>query len=102
MVDGSVIKFNAHFSATNFHLLAVKFEPLSVMMLWGTPYRCTTPDMKSITGLDSVVFTGLASIHLVNLSTMTNKYFFLMASPFKGSDHVQPPDRKRPSNGDGS
>ena len=49
---------------------------------------------------DSAVFTGLASIHLVNLSTMTNKYFFLMASPFKGSDHIQPPDCKGPSDSD--
>ena len=31
---------------------------------------------------------------------MTNKYFFLMASPFEGSDHIKPPDRKGPSNGD--
>ena len=55
--------------------------------------------MKSITGPDSAVLTGLASIHLVNLSTMTNRYFF-MASPFKGSDHIEPPDRKRPGYGD--
>ena len=26
--------------------------------------------------------------------------FFLMASPFKGSDHIKPPDREGPSNGD--
>ena len=41
----------------------------------------------------------LASIHLVNLSTMTNKYFFLVGSPFKGSNHVKPPDRERPGDG---
>ena len=56
--------------------------------------------MKSITGPDSAVLTGLASIHLVNLSTMTSKYFFLMGSRFEGSDHIKPPDRKGPSNGD--
>ena len=56
--------------------------------------------MKSITGPDLAVLTGLASIHLVNLSTMTNRYFFLMASPFKGSHHIKPPDRKGPSDGD--
>ena len=67
------------------------------MMLLGTPYRCTTPDIKSITSTGSAVLTGLASIHLVNLSTMTNKYFFLVASPFKGSNHIQPPDREGPS-----
>ena len=57
------------------------------------------PDMKSITGPDSAVLTGLASIHLVNLSTMTNKYFFPIGPTFKGSDHVKPPDRERPGNG---
>ena len=57
------------------------------------------PDIKSISGPGSVVFTGLASIRLVNLSTITSKFLFV-ASPFKGSDHVKPPDRKGPSNGD--
>ena len=48
---------------------------------------------------DSAILTGLASIHLVNLSTMTSKYFFLMGPTFKGSDHVKPPDHKRPGDG---
>ena len=56
--------------------------------------------MKSITGPDLADLTGLAFIHLVNLSIMTNKYFFLMASPFKRTDHIQPPDREGPSYGD--
>ena len=56
--------------------------------------------MKSITGPNSAVLTGLASIHLVNLSTMTNKYFFLWLPPFKRSDHIQPLDREGPSYGD--
>src|SRR3954463_4798352 len=64
--------------------------PLSAMMLWGTPYRCTTTDMKSITGPDSAVLTGLASIHLVNLSTMNNKYFFLWVPPLRGPTMSSP------------
>ena len=55
--------------------------------------------MKSITGPDLAVLTSLASIHLVNLSTLTSKYFF-MGSPFKGSNNVKPPDREGPGNGD--
>src|SRR4051812_32889337 len=31
---------------------------------------------------------------------MTSKYFFLVGSAFKGSNHVKPPDRERPSDGD--
>ena len=75
-------------------------------VLWGlptTPNRttgytpflwCTTPDMKSITGLDSAVLTGLASIHLVNLSTMTNRYFFLWLPPLRGPTMSSPQTAK--------
>ena len=69
---------------------AVKFVPLSVMMLWGTPKRCTTPDMKSIIGPDSAVLTGLASIHLVNLSTMPIKYWCLWVPPLRGPTMSSP------------
>src|SRR3954468_22969776 len=50
-----------------------KFVPLSVMILFGTPYLT----VMSITNLTAVgpssFLIGLASIHLVNLSTATNK-----------------------------
>ena len=100
MVDGGVIEFNAKISTPGFHLVGYEIRVVigddavwDTIMVYDTGY-------KSITGPASVVLTGLASIHLVNLSTMTNIYFFLMASPFKGSDHVKPPNSKRPSNGD--
>ena len=31
---------------------------------------------------------------------MTSKYFFLVGSAFKGSNHVKLPDREGPSDGD--
>ena len=46
--------------------------------------------MKSITGPDSAVLTGLASIHLVNLSTMTNKYLGLWVPPLRGPTMSSP------------
>src|SRR3954454_19601979 len=46
--------------------------------------------MKSIVGPDSSVLTGLASIHLVNLSTMTSKYFFLWVPPLWGPTMSSP------------
>ena len=52
-------------------------------------------DIKFMTSPDLAEVTGFVSIHLVNLSTITSRYFFFLA-PFKWSDHVQPPDRKRP------
>src|SRR3954466_8567381 len=50
--------------------------------------------MKSITGPDSAVLTGLASIHLVNLSTMTSKYFFLWVPPLRGPTMSSPQTAK--------
>ncbi len=52
------------------------------------------PDIKSITGPDSAVLTGLASIHLVNLSTMTSKYFCLWVPPLRGPTMSSPQTRK--------
>src|SRR3954468_23840437 len=50
--------------------------------------------MKSITGPDSAVLTGLASIHLVNLSTMNSKYFFLWVPPLRGPTMSSPQTAK--------
>ena len=65
------MEFDAHVFAPEFNLVGREIRVVISDVLWGTPKRCTTPDMKSITGPDSAVLTGLASIHLVNLSTMT-------------------------------
>src|SRR3954465_13300965 len=51
----------------------VKFVPLSVMMLWGTPYRKMI-DLMKLTAVKAVeLVIGTASIHLVNLSTTTRR-----------------------------
>ena len=39
-------------------------------------------------------FTGLASIHLVNLFTITNKYFFLWLPPLRGPTISSPQTAK--------
>src|SRR3954470_24870741 len=51
----------------------VKFVPLSVMMLWGTPNRKMIDSMKltAVRAVEMVI--GTASIHLVNLSTATGR-----------------------------
>src|SRR3954462_10044142 len=50
-----------------------KFVPLSVMILFGTPYLTVISTMNLTTVGASSLLIGLASIHLVNLSTATNK-----------------------------
>src|SRR3954463_4458084 len=49
-----------------------KFDPLSVMILCGTPYLNVNSLMKLIAVQASRFLMGLASIHLVNLSTATS------------------------------
>src|SRR3954468_22801784 len=50
-----------------------KFVPLSVMMLFGTPYLTVVSAMNLTAVGPSSFLIGLASIHLVNLSTATNR-----------------------------
>src|SRR3954464_3469496 len=52
---------------------AVKFVPLSMMMLCGTP-NLKMIDLMNLTVVRAVeLVIGIASIHLVNLSTATSK-----------------------------
>jgi hypothetical protein len=50
-----------------------KFVPLSVMMLWGTPYLVMISLKNLMVDEPSSFLIGLASIYLVNLSTATNR-----------------------------
>src|SRR3954463_5827063 len=53
--------------------MAVKFVPLSVMMLCGTP-NLKIIDLMKLTAVRAVeLVIGTASIHLVNLSTATSR-----------------------------
>ena len=52
---------------------AVKFVPLSVMMLLGTPKRYMMDFMKLTAVVAVELVMGTASIHLVNLSTATRR-----------------------------
>src|SRR4051794_14537132 len=52
---------------------AVKFVPLSVMMLCGTPNLKMIDSMKLTAVRDVELVMGTASIHLVNLSTATSR-----------------------------
>src|SRR3954467_3135553 len=74
-----------------------KFVPLSVMMLCGTPYLTVMSTMNLTAVGPSSFLIGLASIHLVNLSTSTKKCVIrplailngpTMSSPQTANDHV--------------
>src|SRR5664279_1402324 len=75
----------------------VKFVPLSVIMLCGTPNRMTMSMTKFLAVAPSSFLTGLASTHLVYLSTATRRCVNpplavlngpIISSPQTTKDHV--------------
>src|SRR3954469_17324702 len=64
MPDWDAYRANAPFA---------KFVPLSVMILFGTPYLAAISTMNLTAVGPSSLLIGLASIHLVNLSTATSR-----------------------------
>src|SRR4051794_21525360 len=73
---------------------AVKFVPLSVMMLCGTP-NLKMIDLVKMTSVSAVeLVIGTASIHLVNLSTATSRcvrppFEDFLSGPTMSSPHVE-------------
>lgn len=73
--------------------------PLSVTMLLGTPNRKTIHLMKFTADVASAEVTGIASIHLMNLSTATSRYmcppgqdlcnFPIISSPHCAKGHAK-------------
>jgi hypothetical protein len=55
------------FSQNSQNWLAVKFDPRSVIMVFGKPKQCKMSEMKSTTLFGVSLAIGLYSIHLVNL-----------------------------------
>ena len=73
MIDGGVIELNAQINTLGFHLISCEIGAfIGDDVVWNTITVYNT-DINSIIGPDSAVLTSLASIHLVNLSTMSNK-----------------------------
>src|SRR3954465_3757672 len=73
--------------------VAVKFVPLSVMMLCGTP-NLKMIELMKLTAVRAVeLVIGTASIHLVNLSTVTSRcvrppFEDFLSGPTMSSPHV--------------
>src|ERR1041385_3394510 len=73
--------------------VAVKFVPLSVMMLWSTPNRKMIDLMKLTVVRVVELVIGISSIHLVNLSTATRRcvlppFVDFLSGPTMSSPHV--------------
>src|SRR3954463_7805166 len=72
---------------------AVKFVPLSVMLLCGTP-NLKMIDLMKLTAVRAIeLVIGTASIHLVNLSTTTSRFVRppfedFLSGPTMSSPHV--------------
>ena len=69
------------------------------MMLWGTPYLNINSLMKLMAVLDSRFLMGLASIHLVNLSTATSRWVNPLLPVLKGPTMSKPQTAKGQTSG---
>ena len=70
---GSPINANVVVIAELEEFLPVNYVPLSVMMEFGTMKRWTMSMKNNTAYSDFITVIGRASIHFVNLSTMTSK-----------------------------
>src|SRR3954467_9591615 len=73
MCHGCEVETNAVFGRISCHAPFAKFVPLSVMMLFGTPYLLMMSAINRTAVGPSSFFIGRASIHLVNLSMATRR-----------------------------
>ena len=71
-----------------------KLVPLSVMMLFGMPYRTAMSLMNRMAVGPSNFLIGLASIHLVNLPTATSKCVMPPRAVLKGPTMSSPQTAK--------
>src|SRR3954466_11942371 len=94
VIDRSIVELNAQVSAPQLYFIRGEVCAVIGDNTMGDTIMVYDPDMKSITGPDSAVLTGLASIHLVNLSTMTNRYFILWVPPLRGPTISSPQTAK--------
>ena len=100
MIDRSIIELDAHVAAPKFYLLGCKVRAIGsddvvgdAIMVYNARYEVY--HRSGFSRFDRFGFYLLSEfIH------HAQHIFFLMASSFKGSDHIKPPGRKRPSDGD--
>ena len=100
MIDGSIIELDAHVFALEFYLVGREVRAIISDDAVGDAVTVYNP------GNEIYHRSGFGCFHRFSLYPFGefihhDQYvFFLMGSPFKESNHVKPPDRKGPCNGD--
>ncbi len=92
MIDESVFELYAHVFTPEFYLIGREVRAVISDDAVGDAVTVYNPGYEIYHR--STVLTGLASIDLVNLSTMTNKYFFLWVPPLRGPTMSSPQTAK--------
>ena len=94
MIDRGVIELNAQFSTPGFYFIGCEIGAvIGDDAVWNAiTVHDTGYEVYHWSGFDRL--TGLASIHLVNLSTMTSRYFFLWLPPLRGPPYQAPRPQK--------
>ena len=100
MVYRCIVEFIAQLSALGFHLISCK---LGSIISDDTMRDTITVDYAGYKVNHWPCLSWFYRFGLYSLSEFIYHYqqvFLFVASPFKGSNHIKPPDREGPSNGD--
>ena len=100
MVDGGVIEFNAQISTPGFHFIGCKIRAVIGDDAVGDAITVYNPRYEVYHWSGFGRFNWFGLYPLGEFIYHDQQIFFLMASSFKGSNHVESPDRERPSDGD--
>ena len=94
VIDGSIVELDAHVFAPEFYLVDREVRAVVSDDVVGDAITVYNPRYEVYHQSGFGFLIGLASIHLVNLSTMTNKYFFLWVPPLRGPTISSPQTAK--------
>ena len=94
VIDGSIIDLDAHVFVPEFYLVGHKVRVVISDDVVRDAVMVYNPGYKVYHRSGFGRLTGLASIHLVNLPTMTNMYFFLWLPPLRGPTISSPQTAK--------
>ena len=90
MIDISIVELDAHIAAPEFHLIGCKIRAIVSDDTVGDAIKVYNQRYEVYHRSGFSRLTGLASIYLVNLSTMTNRYFCLWVPPLSGPTMSSP------------
>ena len=100
MIDGGIIELNAHVAAPEFYLVGREVRAVVSDDSVGDAITVYNPRYEVYHRSGFGRFNRFGFYSFGEFVHHDQQLFFLMASPFKRPNHIQPPDHEGPSYGD--